>query len=34
VGIDVAPEVTEAAAAPVIEDRRGHHLALQRATAQ
>ena len=33
VGIDVAPEVTEVAAAPVIEDRRGHHLAQQRTTA-
>jgi phenylacetate-CoA ligase len=33
VGIDVAPELSEGAAAPVIEDRRGHHLAQQRATA-
>ena len=33
VGIDVAPEITEVAAAPVIEDRRGHHLAQQRTTA-
>ena len=33
IGIDIAPEIAAEVAAPVIEDRRGHHLVQQRATA-
>ena len=34
VGIDVAPELAEEVAVPVIEDRRGQHLGQQRTTAR
>jgi hypothetical protein len=34
VGIDIGPDISEEAAAPVVEDRRGHHLGQQRAMAR